>query len=106
LIIGLVGIAVSAAAIFDLRKARRLKQARDWPVAEGFVLHSGQRRDADGVLKVTLSYIYKVHEEEFDGSESLTFTSKDDAEFESRCRERKLKIRYQQDKPEICGARP
>jgi len=36
LIIGLVGIAVSAAAIFDQRKARRLKQARDWPVAEGF----------------------------------------------------------------------
>jgi hypothetical protein len=29
LIIGLVGIAVSAAAIFDLRKARRLKQARE-----------------------------------------------------------------------------
>ena len=79
-----------------------LKEARDWPVAEGFVLRSVQSRDADGVLKVTLSYMYKVHDEEFDGSESFTFTSSDDAErFESRCRERKLKVHFQQDKPEI-----
>jgi hypothetical protein len=112
--VGLVGIAVSAVAIFDLRKARMLKQAqerkariskqaRDWPVAEGFVLHTGQRRGADGVLQVTLSYLYKVYDEEFYGGESLTFTSEDDAErFESRCRGRKLKVHYQQDKPEIC----
>jgi hypothetical protein len=110
----LIGIAVSAAAIFDLRKARMLrqeqerkartsKQARDWPVAEGFVLYAGQSRDMDGVLKVTLSYLYKVHDEEFYVGESFTFTSKDDAEqFESRCRERRLKVHYQQDKPEIC----
>lgn len=110
---GLVGIAVSGAAIFDLRKARMLKQAqerkarmleqaRDWPVAEGFVLHTGQSRDADGVLKVTISYLYKVHDEEFYGSESFTFTSEDDMErFESKCRERKLKVHFQQDKPEI-----
>jgi hypothetical protein len=114
LLVGLMGIAISAAAIFDLRKARMLKQARerkarmlkqarDWPVAEGFVLHNGQSRDADGLLKVTLSYMYKVNEEEFFGGESFTFTSEDDAErFESRCRERKLKVHYQQDKPEIC----
>ena len=112
--VGLLGIAVSAWAIFDLRKARILKraqerkvrmlrQARDWPVAEGFVLHTGRSRDADGVLKVTLSHMYKVHDEEFFGSDSFTFTSGDDAErFESRCRERKLKVHYQQDKPEIC----
>lgn len=56
LMAGLGGIAVSAMAIFDLRKARMLTQARDWPVAEGCVLHTGQSRDADGVLKVTLSY--------------------------------------------------
>jgi len=113
-LVGLLGMAVSAAAIFDLRKARTLKQARerrarvlkqsrDWPIADGFVLHTSQSRDADGVLKVTLSYMYKVHGEEFDGSELFTFTSNDDAErFESRCREQKLKIHYQQDKPEIC----
>lgn len=113
-LLGLWGITVSAMAIFDLRKARMLRQARegkarmlkqagDWPVAQGFVLRTGQRPDADGALKVTLSYLYKVHDKEFYGSESFTFTSADDAErFESRCRERKLKVRYQQDKPEIC----
>ena len=80
-----------------------LEQARNWPVAEGFVLHTGRSRDADGVLKVSLSYLYKVHDEEFFGGESFTFTSEDDAErFGSRCRERKLKVRYQRDKPEIC----
>jgi len=114
LMAGVLGITFCAAAIFDLRKARMskqahqrkarmLKEARDWPVAEGFVLHAGQSRDATGVLKVTLSYMYKVRDEEFDSSESFTFTSSDDAErFESRCRERKLKVHYQQDKPEIC----
>jgi hypothetical protein len=86
LLFGLMGTTVSAAAIFDLRKAAMLKQARerkarmldqarDWPVAEGFVLHAGQSRDADGVVKVTLSYMYRVHDEEFDSSESFTFTS-------------------------------
>jgi hypothetical protein len=113
LLVGLMGITISAAAIFDLRKARMLKQARerkakmleqarDWPVAEAFVLYNGQSRDAGGLLKVTLSYMYKVNEEEFFGGESFTFTSEDDAErFESRCRERKLKVHFQQDKPEI-----
>jgi hypothetical protein len=112
--VGLVGIAVSAAALLDLRKARALKktqerkaemskQARDWPLAKGFVLHAGQSRHADGVLQVALSYLYKVHDEEFCSGESFAFTNKDDAErFESRCRERKLKVRYQNDKPEIC----
>jgi hypothetical protein len=113
LLVGLMGIAISAAALFDLRKARMLKQtrrrktrmleqARDWPVADGFVLHNGQSRDADGLLKVTLRYMYKVNEEEFFGGESFRFSSEDDAErFESRCRERKLKVHFQQDKPEI-----
>ena len=114
LIVGLMGIGVSTAAIFDLRKTRMLKQVREkrarilqqsrgWPVAEGFVLHNGQTRDAGGLLQVTLSYMYKVNEEDFFGGQSFTFTSAEDAErFESRCRERKLKVHYQQDKPEIC----
>jgi hypothetical protein len=111
--VGLLGIAVSAAAISNLRKARTLKlarerkarilkQAQDWPVAEGFVLHTGQSCESDGVLKLTLSYMYKVHDEEFFGSESFRFTSEEAEQFESRCRERKLKVHYQQDKPEIC----
>lgn len=108
------GVTVSAMAIFDLRKARMLKQARerkpsilkqarDWPVVEGFVLHTDQSRDADGVPKVTVSYMYKVHDEDFYGSETFTFTNEYDAErVESQCRERKLRVHYQQDKPEIC----
>lgn len=100
---GLGGIAVSAMAIFDLRKARMVKQARDWPVAEGCVLHTGQTRDADGILKVTLTYTYKVDGERFGGSESFTFTSEDDAErFESGWKERKLTVHYRQERPEIC----
>ena len=80
-----------------------LEQARGWPVAEGFVLRTAQSRDTDGSLKVSLSYLFKVRDEEFFGGESFTFKSEDDAErFESRCRERKLKVHYQQDKPEIC----
>jgi hypothetical protein len=46
--------------------------------------------------------MYKVNEEEFFGGESFTFMSDDDAErVESKCRERKLKVHFQQDKPEI-----
>lgn len=112
--VGLLGVAVSAWAIFDLRKARVLKraqegkartlqQARDWPVAKGPVYYAGQNRDADGFLHVTLSYTYKVHGQGFVGSESFTFSSGEDAQqFESRCRGRKLNVHYQKDKPEIC----
>ena len=66
------------------------------------MLHTGQSREADGVLKVTLSYMYKVHDEEFFGSESFTSTSEDAEQLESRCRQRKLRVHYQQDNPEIC----
>jgi hypothetical protein len=113
LFVGLFGIAVSGAAVFDLRKAKMVKQARereaimlkharDWPVAEGLVLHTGESRDADGVLNVTLSYMYKVCDEEFFGSDSFTLSSQEVERFESRIRDRKLKVHYQQDKPEIC----
>jgi hypothetical protein len=84
-------------------KARTLKQARDWPVAEGFVYYAGQNRDTDGIFNVTVSYTYKVHNEGFVGSESLTFSRGEDAEqFESSCRGRKLNVHYQNDKPKIC----
>ena len=85
------------------RKAIMLDQAQRWPVAEGLVLHTVQSPDADGDPKVTLRYMYRVHDQEFFGCESATFTNRDDAErFESRCTERKLKVHYQPDKPEIC----
>jgi len=100
---GLGGVVVCAMAIFELNKARMVKQARDWPVAEGRVLDTDQVRDADGVLKVTLTYTYKVDGERFGGTESFTFNSENDAErFESACREGKLKVHHRQDKPEVC----
>lgn len=84
------------------RKARTLEQARDWPATEGFVLRTVQSRDADRSVKVSLNYLYKVHDEEFYGADSFTLTSEADAgRFESRCREQKLRVRYQQDKPEV-----
>ena len=103
LLVSLWGIAISVMAIFDLRKARMLKQARDWPVAEGYVLNTTQIRDAEEILKVTLTYTYKVDGERFGGSKSFTFSSEQDAErFESGCKERKLSVHYRHDKPEIC----
>ena len=113
LLLGLMGIAFSAAGMFELRKARMLKQAqeskarmleqsRDWPVADAFVLYNDRIRDAEG-LEVVLSYMYKVNQEECFGGESFSFAREDDAErFQVRCRERKIKVHYQQDKPEIC----
>jgi hypothetical protein len=36
-------------------------QAQNWPLAEGHVLGTHQSRDADGVVKVTLTYTFKVN---------------------------------------------
>lgn len=96
------GIAISVMAIFELRKERIVKQARDWPVTEGCVLHTGQSREADGIVKVMLTYTYKVPDERFGGTESFVFTSEGEAvRFESGFRERILKVHYRHDKPEI-----
>jgi hypothetical protein len=112
--VALWGATGSVMAIFDLRKARisrqarerkasLLNQARGWPVVEAFVLHTDQNRDAHGGPKVTVSYMYKVNDEDFYGSETFTLTSEYDAErVKSQCRERKLRVHYQPDKPEIC----
>ncbi len=112
--LAIAGVVVSVMAVIEKvegrmekesreRKAGMLEQAQRGPVAEGHVLCVGQGPDTDGALKVTLRYMYKVGEQEFFGCESATFTSRDDADrFESRCKERKLKVRYQQEKPEIC----
>ena len=51
----------------------------------------------------TVNYRYRVHGEEFDGCESFTFANRLDVEkFEAGCRGQKVRVRYQQDKPEIC----
>jgi len=39
-----------------------MKQAQDWPVAEGRVLGNGQSCDADGIFTVTLTYTFKLHD--------------------------------------------
>ncbi len=112
--LAVAGIVVSVMAVAEMvegrvekedreRKASMLEQARRWPVAEGQVLHTVRGPDAGGAPKVTIRYMYKVGDQEFLGCESATFTSTDDAErSEFRCKERKLKVRYQPDKPEIC----
>ena len=111
--LAIAGVVVSVMAIVEIfdgrmekeareRKAIILEQVRRWPVAEGHVLHTHQGPDASGAPRVTLRYMYKVGDQEFFGSESATFTSRDDAErFKSRCKERKLTVHYHQDKPEI-----
>ena len=112
--LAIAGVAVSAMAVVENVDGRTEKEAREkeksmseqaqrWPVAEGFVLHTAQGPNTDGSAKVTLRYMYKVDDQEFFGCVSATFPSRDDAErFESRCKERKLKVHYQQDKPGIC----
>lgn len=103
LLVALGGIAVSGIALFEIREVRRLKQARDWPVVEGCILHTGQSRSADGLVVVTITFTYKVHGERFGGSESFTFTGEDDAQrFESGCRERLIKVHYRHEKPQDC----
>ena len=51
---------------------------------------------------MTLSHMYRVHDEVFFGSESFTFTGENAERFESRYREGKFKGHYQPNKPEIC----
>jgi hypothetical protein len=114
LLIAAVGAVVTGNAVFELRRSRMLKQAREmqvrtfaqareWPVADAVLLHADQRREADGVRKLTLSYMYKVHDEEFFGTESFTLPSERDTDrFESTFKGRKLRVRYQPDTPAIC----
>lgn len=114
LIAGFFGTAFCTATILEFRKAKILKhareerarmskEARNWPVADGFLLHSEQRPGADGALQLTLRYMYKVHDEEFFGIEPFTFASQQDAErFEAECRQQKLKVYYRQQNPEVC----
>lgn len=96
----LVGTVVCVMAVFDVLKAKRLEQARDWPVAEGSVLQVGESRDDDG-FHVTLTYTYKVQGERFGGSESFVFKKDQDAvRFKERCKER-VRVHYRPDEPQV-----
>ena len=114
LVFGSMGVITCFAATVDLRKSRTLKreresktrilqQAQNWPIAEGSIFYVSHNLDADGVRRVTLRYTYKVHDEQFVGSDSFEVMTIDDAErYESRCRGRRVNVHYQKDKPEIC----
>jgi hypothetical protein len=100
-LVALWGIVVCVLAVFDVRKARQIKEARDWPVAEGRVLGTNQSRNDDGRIRVTLTYTYKIHDERYGGSEFFLFTKVEDADrFEAECKERAVKLHYREDKPE------
>jgi hypothetical protein len=96
------GIVVCVLAVFDVRKARQLKEVRDWPVAEGRVLGTGQSQNEDGRIRVTLTYTYKINDEQYGGSEFFLFTNAEDADrFEVECKEHAVKLHYRADKPEV-----
>ena len=102
-LVALWGIGVSAEAVFDARKARRLKQARDWPIAEARVIHIHQTPDENGFPHVTLGYTYKVDNERYGGSESFAFLKAEDAaRFEDAYREgTTFHVHYRPDKPDV-----
>jgi len=95
------GIVASAMGVFDVWKAKRLKQARDWPVVEASFVHLHEFRDDDEV-KVTLTYAYKVQDKRYGGSQSFVFTKDEDAvRFKERCKEPVVWVHYHPDKPDV-----
>ena len=100
--IALWGIVVCVIAFFDVRKSRQLREARDWPIADGQVLGTGQSQNEDGRIRVTLTYTYKIRDERYGGSEFFLFTNAEDADrFQAECNERAVKLHYQADRPEV-----
>lgn len=85
----------------DVWKAKRLKQARDWPVAEGSVVHIQEVR-GDSAVKIILSYTYKVQEKRYGGFQSFAFRKDEDAaRFKNRCEEPTVRIHFRPDKPDV-----
>jgi hypothetical protein len=83
-------------------KARRLRNAAHWPIAQGYVAQIEENRDDNGFLVVTLAYTYKVEDERYAGRESFPFVRDEDAaRFEAGCRERTVLVHYRPDKPEV-----
>jgi hypothetical protein len=100
LLVAAGGIVVSAMGVSDVWKAKRLKQARDWPAVEGSVVDVGESRDAWGV-KVTLIYTYRFQEKLYVGSQSFVFRKDEDAaRFKERCKEPVVRVHYHPDKPD------
>ena len=100
--IALWGIVVCVIAFFDVRKSRQSREARDWPIADGQVLGTGQSQNEDGRIRVTLTYTYKIRDERYGGSEFFLFANAEDADrFQAECNERAVKLHYQADRPEV-----
>lgn len=100
-LVALLGTVVSAMGVFDIWKAKRLKQARDWPAVEGSVVHVGESRDDWGV-KVTLTYTYRVQGKLYAGGQSFVFRKDEDAvKFKDRCKERVARVHYRPNKPDV-----
>ena len=100
MLVAAFGIVVSGMAISDVRKARRLKRAKDWPVVEGSVLHIGESRDVNKALNVTLTYTYRVEGELYGGSESFVFPKDEDAERFKAGIGSVVKVHYRPGEPE------
>jgi hypothetical protein len=99
-LIALWGIVVCVFAVFDVRKARELKNSQEWPTVDGQVISVSRGQDENGFPKLTITYTYKVNYVRYGGSESLVF--KDDREaarFEALCRA-PIKLHYRLDKPQ------
>jgi hypothetical protein len=95
------GIVVCAMWVSDVWKAKRLKQARDWPAVEGSVVHVGESRDDWGV-KVTLTYTYRVQGKLYAGGQSFVFRKDEDAvRFKDRCKDRVARVHYHPNKPDV-----
>ena len=101
--VALLGIGVCVMAVFDVRKARQLRQARDWPTTEARVINLHQPPDWNGFPKVTLGYTYKVDGERYGGSDSFVFRKTEDAaRFEEAYREGTVfHVHYRPDKPDV-----
>ena len=101
-IVAFLGLVVSVSAAFELRKARRLRLAQDWPVVEGSVTHIDERRDEYGFMTMTITYCYAVQGERYAGSESFTFRQDQEAErFKATCTDGVIRVHYRPDNPEV-----
>jgi hypothetical protein len=101
-IVAFLGIVVSVSAAFDLRKARSLQRAQDWPVVEGSVVHIDERREEYGLNTVTITYVYAVRGERYAGNASLPFRQAEEAErFKATCAEGVVRVHYRPDNPEV-----
>ena len=101
-IFGIVVLTGVLVCIWQWWKTRRLTQALDWPLADGYVAQIEESRDDNGFLTITLAYTYKVHDERYVGRESFVFIRDEDAaRFEAGSRQRSVKVHYRPDKPHI-----